>query len=653
MPPINPTRPQPPVSPPSSKGHVDGMHEPTTLDSHSLPATPPNSPEATNQKVGNLGLHNIIGNPIPIRPATLAEMLSRACRRVATFFESFFSAKTNESSTHVPSTKLITTNIDRTLDGWKDNHLTFDEKNNQIDHVIAEVDRLKQLQGGLTPAIANKILDYQDVLSAFVLEGYSLVEQLSPEQATKFLACADLLSDCKNVIDEEKLGKIEGLSDELEALTSEVQQSIVGGGVAAVMASPPRFLVPELPPTGIPNLDVSCYMNASIQAMFAYPSIVAKINQQPIVALNALKSPEEFNLRANDAVFALNNLLVAFQTKQTPEVISRLSEKLFDAVTSFDASQVQNLGDQLKVAIKKDENPANKEACRQAKNVLTDAVAIVQREKIRLALVALIDAQNDPKYIGNVGALIPLLRHLRQVIFNSKELSMELNRKEEITWQHDSAAVFETILGSVLHFQHQVQKQFSSIDGKYTSIVPDVETLIQIGFKPGVSKVRDLVAARLSSLQNTPWKPTNGPEQAVFLESTKVLGDLDGVVALQFKRFEYSDGILSKNKHELDFSDGDSIEIAKIVNGAEEKGVYELTSFVQHLDSEDMLKKYRFQVDEPAVKNKISLARGHYISYVKKGDEWYCCDDEAVYPVTQEELAEAKKQAYIAIFKAV
>ena len=87
-------------------------------------------------------------------------------------------------------------------------------------------------------------------------------------------------------------------------------------------------------------------------------------------------------------------------------------------------------------------------------------------------------------------------------------------------------------------------------------------------------------------------------------------------VIIQLKRFEFSNGRPKKNNDNIDIP-------------LEWRHGYKLKSFVIH---------------------RGGFGGGHYICAVKKGDEWYLCNDATISRLTLENVEKIVKQAYIILY---
>jgi ubiquitin C-terminal hydrolase len=115
-------------------------------------------------------------------------------------------------------------------------------------------------------------------------------------------------------------------------------------------------------------------------------------------------------------------------------------------------------------------------------------------------------------------------------------------------------------------------------------------------------------------------------KKKVDAESKSCFKNLPESIIISLNRFEYnSKGEKSKIKTEINFEKQLEIE-----DENKNKGKYEPISFIVHIGS--------------------TTNSGHYFSYVKKEDQWYECNDEKITKLTETEIFEEIKNAYIVLY---
>lgn len=469
-------------------------------------------------------------------------------------------------------------------------------------------------------------------------------------------------------------------------------------------------------PVGLPNPKrVTCYMNASLQAMGALAPLVNAF-YKPIINLNT--NPDKGEMFKNEEAFekALNKLVPLFEEKaklqksltsvkgfkdkealitedlndleirlQTaiqalraaalqihPDKAQKLEDKLDfrlilnsmeDAGVAFDADKakkINNLNQAIiflqaagvKIDPKKVRTfneladqyfntiPLDKQnALRPVDKELRVALAPVKREKVRQVLVDVLDGQKNKV---SQAELTQLTYKMCRVLFHERGISSPDLAPGEENRQQDAATVIESILGSVVDLQHEMRRQRVIPEEGLMRFTGEVVPMVQLYFKPGQEDLQEMIDQYFStSVEKGGWKPSESPAAGEtgrpsapgknypeYRESNKLFKDLNGCIGIHLKRFEIDPkGHVRKNLTKIDIPD-DGLDFSKGFEAA--KGKAQLKCIIQH---------------------KGGYAGGHYIAWVKKGDQWYCCDDDTVYQASASDLAQAKENAYILFFE--
>ncbi len=458
---------------------------------------------------------------------------------------------------------------------------------------------------------------------------------------------------------------------------------------AATTAQPAK--VNSTPPGGISNPGNSCYMNATLQAILAAlgdnKEFIAKM-AHPIAQIN-LNTSKNNDKAAQDAFIALwkkladdKNFASLYKTwlAETPR---RSPEKFIDDLTaqypgvtktfydSFNLANTANMRKYYKVLQNSlDSDRKNRKPIESSRKIafdlLRNIIALGQREQIRRAF-----ANFNNAYIAKEDSQNLMLKvtNLRDTIFASNALDIgDLKNSTQLTGQQDAAAFFEVLFGDALNFRHETVKTKLSLDERYMGrSETELQSLIRVAMDDNAQtsatvgsftkelSVQGIIdynfGKRVETDIQNPWKPDAQHTFDSRIDKTDLQKDLGGVFAMQFKRFEF-DPITQQPRKiatPLSFPKDGSIDLSKARGETIGTTKAELKSFVVHVGSE-------------------SVNGGHYIAYVKKGDQWYWCSDDQVVELTQKNIAaakaagvpyartikmidEARKDAYLAFFE--
>ncbi len=161
--------------------------------------------------------------------------------------------------------------------------------------------------------------------------------------------------------------------------------------------------------------------------------------------------------------------------------------------------------------------------------------------------------------------------------------------------------------------------------GAHSKVSP-IRVLSLAGLRStGEVSLNDLIRQNIGVLTTT--TDTDG----TLHHRRSLTGALPPVITVQLNRFSYSSIMQRIFKLHQKITGTNQIEIPARLAPDGVRHVYNLTGFIVHIGQ--------------------SAQSGHYISYIKKDDQWYGANDSNVEPVTDIEIAEAAKDAYSLTFE--
>ena len=115
--------------------------------------------------------------------------------------------------------------------------------------------------------------------------------------------------------------------------------------------------------------------------------------------------------------------------------------------------------------------------------------------------------------------------------------------------------------------------------------------------------------------EDNPWFCTTCDTYCIAERSSKI-SSLPQFFTLQMKRFSYSNNCVVKDDTRVDFK-LDDFQLYSNDDDIQFKHIYNLAAFVIHSGS---------------------CMTGHYKAAVRRGKQWYLCNDQVVRPIQKEEL---------------
>lgn len=400
------------------------------------------------------------------------------------------------------------------------------------------------------------------------------------------------------------------------------------------------------------NIGNTCYMNSCIQVIEALDPLMESL-KQPIVR-PPLSSKQEAAIWQHSQE-ALQPYLEAIESKKEEKDLKPLLRKLHDEVVKATPEVVINLVPTLEAMVRsnaaitvKDQTDLCKALRDFEKEVENRKDEYFLREEIRKALIELIDAQKKGQSTGWLAV------NLRRKLFNSPGVTCFQDVTEE-RLQQDAAAFIETILSHVVHLQHEIQvkKTVRQDNRVITRLLPlnETQSSIPIVFPqhavPYLQQMfNDYFHAKVTDKEG--WKNLDqnpregevgivGPKEIFkeWEEDRTLIRDLNGVLSLQINRFDYDSEKKEyfKLNTPLEFPPNNVLDISAACGAPSKTIEADLVGFVVHTGGK-------------------TVHGGHYYSYVKKGGQWYKCDDQesSILPQTQTQIDSAKKEAYLVFF---
>lgn len=208
----------------------------------------------------------------------------------------------------------------------------------------------------------------------------------------------------------------------------------------------------------------------------------------------------------------------------------------------------------------------------------------------------------------------------------------------EFSWkkmfgQHDAMAYLRFILDDVLGYQFQVAYERSaSVNDDVIKQETPSQPMAFVRLPISQRNFQEIMDMFFSDSEAEGWR---GAEEAVFRLPHKsrpvIKSEPKNVLVLQLGRDSFRGTTTVHDSTKVAFPEDGVIDFSKAHQLAPGSLKYQVKSFV-HLTSG-------------------SKDFGHYVSYVKKQDQWFCCNDSVVTEVSEDDAKKALSEAYIFFFE--
>lgn len=398
-------------------------------------------------------------------------------------------------------------------------------------------------------------------------------------------------------------------------------------------------------PVGILNPKrIYCYQNSSHQALMPFiskPDFVEKLYN--------VNFEGEFDFQENeDLSHYFVNLLHDFNANQNEK--EKTKTEFFNLAKAYQLNsnilnkvQLQLTLIELVNSFKQTKDVKKIEEAQKVikENKITNLSSneILLRISMQLTLIKLfhcLEQKEDSKIILNAA------KDLCDVLFSTKEIP-DFTAKEKYE-QQDAVAYLNLILKLVLNYQHtDVMTRTGCYNGKlYSSPVSKTESLVKIELIGEKNDLQEFVDAfyfkNIYTDNNNTWhyrEDSLDIEFNQYEQSVKTLGEPKDLLVLHLDRGvqKHINDPGSINRRKITCPKGGILDFSK-AHGREVGSLkYQVKSFILLLAT-----------------NPTS---GHYTSYVKKGDQWYYCNDDKVTAVSSGVAEANMSDAYVLFLEKV
>ncbi|MBA2367631.1 MAG: ankyrin repeat domain-containing protein [Candidatus Protochlamydia sp.] len=348
-------------------------------------------------------------------------------------------------------------------------------------------------------------------------------------------------------------------------------------------------------PKGITNIGNSCYLNSTMQVLIEIPAFREKImNAQWVGFIKFKNEVKEEALRKN--YYKLSNELDYIDWDNLEDV------------------DLENLG--------REDIKLNEEQQLFMQNKVNEySVA----KKVQFALqnfVLSLDASLRPEDMSDSAA------KLRQAIYDTG-----LFERDRLNEEQDASALIELLMFWLgVENPFEITRTFSLVNEELIESHP--VGILQVPIQPGMDAQN-----QLNDLFNT--KNINDPENAITIngtlqsqwnETVRIGSEPPQQIVLQFKRFKNDgakirDPINLPRDHIIDLSTG--FERSGTISQAR----YKVTGAIQHVGN--------------------SIAKGHYVAFILKNEQWYRTSDKDVTKVNATDIDQMLAYSYVLFLEKV
>lgn len=410
----------------------------------------------------------------------------------------------------------------------------------------------------------------------------------------------------------------------------------------------------KIVPKGILNLGATCFINASLQALFLIPLFREKIRDENLPVIDSIQKNLKNKLEiyhGDDAANITNNIYLAWNHLTLSDLKTR-SEKL-------DRKMLRDRIDKL-INLKQGQSEKAKELesrlIKYISNNLTDECTAligdgekIDWKRVQEVLRFLTTAITDSEYIKYKRMIIVLrefvLKYEEPNVKPADFKAVAIKLREafhlafpgegELRGQHDPTVFLQYVLDAIGYvFPLGMTRTGGKNGDGYSRKVTEPTQLLQVPIE-GVSKVslQHLLNGVMSvAINDAEWRPTDDHNNEignydVFTEKTSIGGPPPKYLPLHIKRFEQTPS-------------GQPKKITSLITFEKDNEV-DLTGLFEDLDENE---KVIYQV-KAALIHTAFLGGGHYYTVEKVGKKWYKCNDSGASVI--EDPSQELAQGYV------
>lgn len=236
-------------------------------------------------------------------------------------------------------------------------------------------------------------------------------------------------------------------------------------------------------------------------------------------------------------------------------------------------------------------------------------------EEIRKRLLNFIEILEEAERGGSVSGrdLVKAEKELSDFIFRSTSIVQGAFSQQDGA---DYARLFFEALRIEIPYEHVRSARVG--ETLETDVRKDVYAFLNVPRAPGIKNIQGLIAAVAREEVNDYWRkhPAHTVETRLLVDSTT--GKPAEMLALQLVK-------TAPDNPSIEFPENGVIDLSRLYRCPAK---YKIASIMMRI-------------------GKLSAYSGHYTSYVRKGEQWFYCDDSTVTPVERSRVEEARKEAHV------